>query len=403
MKITKKTSLMASVSVATAISASIAMADQVFVDDVIVDGSLCVGFDCVNGESFGFDTIRLKENNLRIHFDDTSNSASFPSADWSLEANATSNGGSNHFAIVQRDTSRTPFLIQGSAPTNSLVVDSQGDVGVGVSNPVVELHVADGDTPTLRLEQNGSSGFTAQTFDVAANESNFFVRDVTNGSSLPFKIIPGASHDTLTVAANGVGVGTKNQDTLLHVRSTNSALGVDQSGLLHVENAASGASVVRTMAAFENNGGVELTLVNTEAGALTPEWKIAAIMGDMRLITPNNPGVEFALSQTGDLSILGNFISGGQTLTVPDYVFAEGYDLMPLDQVEAFIQKESHLPKIPSAMEIQANGINMSEMQMALLEKVEELTLYTLEQQKLIASQQESVAGLQARIDALEN
>jgi hypothetical protein len=284
-----------------------------------------------------------------------------------------------------------------------LVVDSQGDVGVGVSNPVVELHVADGDTPTLRLEQNGSSGFTAQTFDVAANESNFFVRDVTNGSSLPFKIIPGASHDTLTVAANGVGVGTKNQDTLLHVRSTNSALGVDQSGLLHVENAASGASVVRTMAAFENNGGVELTLVNTEAGALTPEWKIAAIMGDMRLITPNNPGVEFALSQTGDLSILGNFISGGQTLTVPDYVFAEGYDLMPLDQVEAFIQKESHLPKIPSAMEIQANGINMSEMQMALLEKVEELTLYTLEQQKLIASQQESVAGLQARIDALEN
>ncbi len=40
--------------------------DQVILDDLIVDGSLFVGFDCFNGESFGFDTIRLKENNTRI-------------------------------------------------------------------------------------------------------------------------------------------------------------------------------------------------------------------------------------------------------------------------------------------------------------------------------------------------
>jgi len=52
--------------------------DIVHNDDVIIIGSLCVGFDCVNGESFGFDTFRLKENNLRIKFDDTSTAASFP-------------------------------------------------------------------------------------------------------------------------------------------------------------------------------------------------------------------------------------------------------------------------------------------------------------------------------------
>ena len=61
-------------------------------DDVIISFSLCVGNDCVNGESFGFDTIRLKENNLRIHFQDTSNSASFPTNDWRIVINDSSNG-----------------------------------------------------------------------------------------------------------------------------------------------------------------------------------------------------------------------------------------------------------------------------------------------------------------------
>ena len=71
--------------------------DQVILDDLIVDGSGCFGFDCVNGESFGFSTILLKENNLRIRFEDTSNSASFPSNDWEITINDSSNGGANKF------------------------------------------------------------------------------------------------------------------------------------------------------------------------------------------------------------------------------------------------------------------------------------------------------------------
>jgi hypothetical protein len=60
------------------LTASSVNAAQVFTTDVIVQGSECVGFDCATSESFGSDTLRLKENNLRIHFDDTSSSASFP-------------------------------------------------------------------------------------------------------------------------------------------------------------------------------------------------------------------------------------------------------------------------------------------------------------------------------------
>ena len=61
-----------------------ALADNVILDDLIVDGSACIGFDCVNGESFGLDTIRLKEHKLRIDFKDTSNTASFPDRDWRI-------------------------------------------------------------------------------------------------------------------------------------------------------------------------------------------------------------------------------------------------------------------------------------------------------------------------------
>ncbi len=53
------------------------LADIVQLDDVIIDGSLCVGNDCVTGEDFGYDTIMLKENNLRIYFNDTSSIAGY--------------------------------------------------------------------------------------------------------------------------------------------------------------------------------------------------------------------------------------------------------------------------------------------------------------------------------------
>ena len=144
-----------------------AAADQVILDDLIVDGSACIGFDCVNGESFGFDTIRIKENNLRIKAQDTSSSASFPSNDWQITFNDSSNGGANKFSIDDIDGGRTPFTIEAGAPSHSLYVDDGGRLGLGTNTPVTDIHIKSGNTPTLRLEQDGSSGFTPQTWDVA--------------------------------------------------------------------------------------------------------------------------------------------------------------------------------------------------------------------------------------------
>lgn len=189
--------------------------DFVIADDLIVQGSACVGLDCVDGESFGFDTIRVKENNDRIQFDDTSSSAGFASNNWQIRANSSASGGGNFLAFVDQgttgnsETGTIVFEVDAGAPANSLRVSSSGKVGVRTATPVLDVHVNSTDTPAIRLEQNNSGGFTAQTWDVAGNEANFFVRDVTSGSRLPFRIRPGAPTSSIDIAANGfVGMGT---------------------------------------------------------------------------------------------------------------------------------------------------------------------------------------------------
>lgn len=219
----RKLKFLAGAALLAASAASTAYADQVINDDLIVTFSACIGNDCVNGENFGFDTLRLKENNLRIHFNDTSTSASFPSNDWRIVANDSSNGGANYLAIEDSDTGRIPFRIEAGARANALYVEADSDVGIGTANPVVDLHMVTGNTPTLRLEQDGSSGFTPQVYDIAANEANFFIRDVTNGSALFFRAQPGAPADTLYIASSGhIGLGTASPSAMLHLQRSGS-------------------------------------------------------------------------------------------------------------------------------------------------------------------------------------
>jgi hypothetical protein len=84
------------------------------------------------------------------------------------------------------------------------------------------------------------------------------------------------------------------------------------------------------------------------------------------------------------------------TVPAPDYVFETSYNLSPLKEVEAFIQQNKHLPEIPAAKEMEQNGINLSEMNMLLLKKVEELTLHLIEQEK-------KMEMMKKEIDAIKN
>ncbi len=73
----------------------------------------------------------------------------------------------------------------------------------------------------------------------------------------------------------------------------------------------------------------------------------------------------------------------------PDYVFEPDYDLLTLEETEAYIKENKHLPQIPSAEEIEANGVKLGEMNMLLLKKIEELTLHMIEQEKRLKKQEE--------------
>jgi hypothetical protein len=66
----------------------------------------------------------------------------------------------------------------------------------------------------------------------------------------------------------------------------------------------------------------------------------------------------------------------------PDFVFEDNYTLPSLMEVEQFITTNKHLPNVPSAEEVETEGIDLGEMDKILLQKIEELTLYTIEQQK---------------------
>ena len=86
-----------------------------------------------------------------------------------------------------------------------------------------------------------------------------------------------------------------------------------------------------------------------------------------------------------------------------DFVFRPDYDLMPLSEVESFVKENQHLPEIPSEKEMIENGVSINEMQIKLLQKVEELTLYVIEQDKQNKKLQEQVHIQEERIKELEN
>ncbi|HEU0227715.1 MAG TPA: hypothetical protein VFQ86_08255 [Arachidicoccus soli] len=86
----------------------------------------------------------------------------------------------------------------------------------------------------------------------------------------------------------------------------------------------------------------------------------------------------------------------------PDFVFQKSYELMPLSKLESYITKYQHLPGVATAKEVKENGINIASNAHNTLQKVEELTLYLLEENKKIKLQAATIAKQQAQIEALQ-
>ena len=125
-------------------------------------------------------------------------------------------------------------------------------------------------------------------------------------------------------------------------------------------------------------------------------WRVSVESSANRfVVTRSGTGqAEMELDNNGNLAVRGSISSGGTTLSVPDYVFEADYDLMSMEDLSSFLSENKHLPGVPSAAHIKQNGLRHDEFQMALLKKIEELTLYTLAQQKSIEKLENELAHL---------
>lgn len=119
--------------------------DDIFANtnDVIVIGSLALGQDASSGLDFSFDSQVIKDPDIRILFDDTSVSASFPKNDWRFTFNDNFSGGDDYFAIDDATGGTRPFVIEAGAPDNSIyVAGTSGNVGIGTNTPESSLQVS---------------------------------------------------------------------------------------------------------------------------------------------------------------------------------------------------------------------------------------------------------------------
>src|SRR5262249_41727796 len=211
--------------------------------------------------------------------------------------------GGPTFSLDATPASTVPFTVTGGATTNSIFVDSTGRVGFRTSTPVLDLHVATSNTPAMRLEQNNSGGFTAQTWDVAGNEANFFVRDVTSGSRLPFRIPPGAPTSSIDISADGdVGIGTASPNGNAHPDPFCSTQ-------LEAKPAPTGQEFFQ--ASNTSTDGIALILGTNRTGN-RQLW-----IGDTAAMTQNTSNAIFRIDPSGqEISVISTDASTPKTMTL---------------------------------------------------------------------------------------
>lgn len=275
--------------------------------------------------------------------------------------------------------------------------DANNNTGVGTTSPWDKFHVnglilaqktgADMDNGNIML-YNG----TAPTNNTGEYRAELYLSN-TNGQ-LTFRNVTGKGYQFVTASASGpilnildngnVGIGT-----------TNPAYKLDVAGLTRIttlvvdQGSASYSGDVR----FSQNGtlrGRFLTGQTATNGDLSYETfnSTGNFVGTPFFIqnSSGNVGIGTTTPQA-KLAVNGDIYSKKVKVTQtgwPDYVFSNSYKLPSLKYVESFIKKHKHLPEVPSAKEVQEEGLNLGDNQALLLQKIEELTLYAIEQNRKI-------------------
>jgi len=212
-----------------------------------------------------------------------------------------------------------------------------------------------------------------------------------------------------TYFMENVGIGTNNPQTMLHVQGTHGTarigekesyieLGFNKKNAI-LDNHGSGILLINYYTGKDVHIGTgEETKSNVEIGGnLTARKKLFVMQGVG--IGTDDPG-NYQLAVNGTINAKRVDIS--ENVPKSDFVFNEDYTLRSLKDVEHYINTHKHLPDIPSAREFEENGYSIGDMDNMLLQKVEELTLYTIAQQKELEKLKEENTRLKNQADEID-
>lgn len=257
-----------------------------------------------------------------------------------------------------------------------LLIHAQTNVYPNAGNPTIYDY-----SPQITLQRNiNEGGFTQGIQTKLADGSNNWFFGALNTDN--FVVAKGDySNPSFSVASSGnVGIGTLNPDNVQSWQRVLDLFGSVNSKLLVRSN-----SVKTGIFSHENWGSVPMGRMGTESNH---DLGLMAGYGNvlMTLKTDGNVGIGTHLPKE-KLSVNGKIRAQEVKVEVenwPDYVFEEGYNVGTLEGLESYIKANKHLPDVPSAKEVEANGVDLGEMNKLLLKKIEELTLHLIEQGKEI-------------------
>ena len=302
---------------------------------------------------------------------------------------------------------------------NGMAITSNGNIGIGLDNPAAKLHV-DGNTITNSLQITGGVCQGDYVLSAADENGNAIWKDL-NDLNIESAWNEDANGNIYLENGN-VGIGTILPAAPLHLEFENSNVGIkfgedskstkggdakggedfeiytsfeNESPYLNIYNSDYTRTVKVGWSIFTQGTGRDakmlLEMDNTAGTSLTLKGKFYAQDGIG--IGTTEIG-SHALAVNG--SINANEILVTETVPGSDYVFENDYSLMPLAELESFVKDNKHLPEVMSAKEFAEKGYNIGEMDDVLLRKVEELTLYIIQQQK-------EINGLKEKLENINN
>ncbi len=295
-------------------------------------------------------------------------------------------------------------LLFGTNGSDQMVLQSNGNVGIGTTSPLSPLHIRSSINRTLRLDKtnvpNGS--YTWQALETNSVEQWRIVGRESDNAGLEFW--NKNSDNVLSLMQNGnIGIGATNPSEKLDLSKWMSYNVVNDSGIklgnLNETSVNNHKSHSYTLKTFGDANGIRLGIV--QQSRIRNEVEVLSILNDNVGIGTKAPDMK--------LTVKGNIhaeeVKIDLNVPAPDYVFKEGYMLRSIEEVERFVQENNHLPEIPSAAEFKQNGVMLAEMDMNLLKKIEELTLYTIQQEKKIKKLEEEnqkLKSLSNRLSKIE-